>query len=59
MTDIAFVRSDIATAQPAPRNQSGVVAWLRKNLFASVRTPSSPSSRCCSCCGSSPRSTAS
>lgn len=36
MTDIAFVRSDIATAQPAPRNQSGVLAWLRKNLFSSI-----------------------
>jgi len=36
MTDIAFVRSDIATAQPAPRSQSGIVAWLRKNLFSSV-----------------------
>lgn len=36
MTDIAFVRSEIATAQPAPRRDSGLVAWLRKNLFASV-----------------------
>lgn len=36
MTDIAFVRSEIEKAQPAPRSQSGLVAWLRKNLFASV-----------------------
>jgi len=36
MTDLAFVRSEIATAQPAPRSQSGVVAWLHKNLFASL-----------------------
>lgn len=36
MTDIAFVRSEIAAAQPAPRRESGTVAWLRKNLFASV-----------------------
>ena len=36
MTDIAFVRSEIATAQPAPRSESGAVAWVRKNLFASL-----------------------
>ncbi|CAN7423086.1 amino acid ABC transporter permease [Devosia sp. Root413D1] len=36
MTDIAFVRSEIEKAQPAPRSQTGLVAWLRKNLFASV-----------------------
>lgn len=36
MTDIAFVRSEMASAQPAPRSQSGAVAWLRKNLFASL-----------------------
>ena len=36
MTDIAYVRSEIEKAQPAPRSQSGIVAWLRKNLFASV-----------------------
>lgn len=36
MTDIAFVRSEMATAQPAPRRVSGVVAWMQKNLFASV-----------------------
>ncbi len=36
MTDIAFVRSEIEKAQPAPRSQTGLVAWLRKNLFASL-----------------------
>lgn len=36
MTDIGFVRSDMAPAQPAPSSSSGVLAWVRKNLFASV-----------------------
>ena len=36
MTDIAFVRSEITLAQPAPRSQTGAVAWMRKNLFASA-----------------------
>ncbi|MDB5539975.1 MAG: amino acid transporter permease [Devosia sp.] len=36
MTDIAFVRSEMATAQPAPRRVSGMIAWLHKNLFASI-----------------------
>jgi general L-amino acid transport system permease protein len=35
MTDIAYVRSEIAGAEPAPRRESGVIAWVRKNLFAS------------------------
>jgi general L-amino acid transport system permease protein len=34
MTDIAFVREEMASAEPAPRNTTGVTAWLRKNLFA-------------------------
>ena len=34
MTDIAFVRSEIAEAKPAPARTSGIVAWLRQNLFA-------------------------
>jgi general L-amino acid transport system permease protein len=36
MTDVAFVRSELAPAQPAPVRTSGFVLWLRKNLFASV-----------------------
>jgi general L-amino acid transport system permease protein len=36
MTDFAFVRSDMTDAQPAPRSESGAIAWIRKNLFASV-----------------------
>ncbi len=36
MTDIAFVRSEISAAEPAPRREAGAWAWLRKNLFASV-----------------------
>ncbi|WP_395816220.1 amino acid ABC transporter permease [Devosia sp.] len=35
MTDFAFVRSEMTAAQPAPNRSSGLVAWLRKNLFAS------------------------
>lgn len=36
MSDIAFVRSEIAPSKPAPGRTSGVAAWLKKNLFASV-----------------------
>lgn len=36
MTDIAFVRTEMAPTQPAPGRTTGVVAWLHKNLFASV-----------------------
>jgi len=36
MTDIAFVRSEIAPAMPAPRRVTGMLAWLQKNLFSSV-----------------------
>jgi general L-amino acid transport system permease protein len=35
MTDIAFVRTDMEPARPAPMRTSGVVVWLQKNLFAS------------------------
>jgi len=38
MTDMTasrhFVRSEMLSEQPAPRRTSGVLAWLRKNLFA-------------------------
>ena len=34
MTDIGFVRSEIVPARPAPIRTSGIVAWARKNLFA-------------------------
>lgn len=37
MADIAFVRSTIAGAEPAPNRSTGTWAWMRKNLFA---TPS-------------------
>ncbi|RYG98971.1 MAG: amino acid ABC transporter permease, partial [Alphaproteobacteria bacterium] len=36
MTDIAFVRSEIAPSKPAPGRTSGVMAWLKQNLFASI-----------------------
>jgi general L-amino acid transport system permease protein len=35
-SDVAYVRSEIAPALPAPIRTSGVVLWLRKNLFASA-----------------------
>ena len=34
--DLTFVRVEMALAQKPPRSQAGVVAWLQKNLFASV-----------------------
>jgi general L-amino acid transport system permease protein len=34
MTDIGFVRSHLVEARPAPVRTSGLVAWTRKNLFA-------------------------
>ena len=34
MTDLAFVRSEMVAAEPAPRRTTGVVAWMQKNLFA-------------------------
>jgi general L-amino acid transport system permease protein len=36
MTDVAFVRAEILGSEPAPRRESGVWAWLRKNLFATL-----------------------
>jgi general L-amino acid transport system permease protein len=40
MTDMTasghFVRAEMLTEQPAPRRSSGLVAWMRKNLFATV-----------------------
>jgi general L-amino acid transport system permease protein len=36
MTDLAFVRSEIVPAKPAPIRTSGLVLWARRNLFASV-----------------------
>jgi len=35
MSDIAFVRSDMAPSKPAPGSTTGVAAWLKQNLFAS------------------------
>lgn len=34
MAGIAYVRSEMVAAEPAPRSNSGIIAWLRKNLFA-------------------------
>src|SRR5688500_13565544 len=34
MIDLAFVRTEMAPAEPAPPRTTGAVAWLRKNLFA-------------------------
>ncbi|MGN6487212.1 MAG: amino acid ABC transporter permease [Devosia sp.] len=36
MTDMAFVRSELAAARPAPIRTSGLTVWLRRNLFSSV-----------------------
>ncbi|MFD9896990.1 amino acid ABC transporter permease [Mesorhizobium sp. UC22_110] len=35
-TDLSWVRSEMAQAMPAPAGERGLVAWVRKNLFASV-----------------------
>jgi general L-amino acid transport system permease protein len=35
MADIAYVRSDMEPARPAPMRTSGAIAWAQKNLFAS------------------------
>ena len=34
MADVAFVRTEMAPAEPAPRRTTGAMAWLHKNLFA-------------------------
>jgi general L-amino acid transport system permease protein len=34
MSETAFVRTALVEPLPAPRSSSGIVAWLRKNLFA-------------------------
>ena len=36
MTDIHFVRDHIQPALPAPNRTSGVLLWLRTNLFSSI-----------------------
>ena len=35
-TGVVFVRREMAAAEPPPRTVVGPVAWLRRNLFASV-----------------------
>ncbi len=35
-TDLSFVRSEMVSAMPPPVNDSGVVGWMRRNLFSSV-----------------------
>jgi general L-amino acid transport system permease protein len=36
MSSQSFVRAEIAPAEPAPNRSGGPVAWIRRNLFASV-----------------------
>jgi general L-amino acid transport system permease protein len=35
-TDLAFVRQEVAAAEPPPRSVFGPLAWVQSNLFASV-----------------------
>ena len=35
-TDLAFVRQEVAEAEPPPRSVFGPLAWVQSNLFASV-----------------------
>lgn len=35
-TDIAYIRTEPVATLPPPSNQSGVLGWLRANLFSSV-----------------------
>ena len=35
-TDLNFVRAQMVAEAPAPRSAVGPIAWLRKNLFASI-----------------------
>ena len=34
--NLSFVRTEMAAAMPPPVNDTGVVGWMRKNLFSSV-----------------------
>jgi len=34
--NVSFVRSEMVGAMPPPVNDSGVIGWMRKNLFSSV-----------------------
>lgn len=36
MTDVSYVRTEMAESQPAPISSVGVVGWMRKNLFSSI-----------------------
>src|SRR4029077_17538708 len=35
-TNLTFVRQELAKAEPPPRSAFGPVAWVQRNLFASV-----------------------
>ena len=32
----AYVRTEMASSEPAPASTSGAVAWMRQNLFSSI-----------------------
>ncbi|MEM7290377.1 MAG: hypothetical protein AAF412_08445 [Pseudomonadota bacterium] len=34
--DLSFVRTEMAASMPPPVNDSGVVGWMRRNLFSSI-----------------------
>jgi general L-amino acid transport system permease protein len=35
-TDLAFVRQEVAAAEPPPRRVFGPLGWIQRNLFASI-----------------------
>ncbi len=36
VTDVSYVRTEMSPSEQPPRGERGLVAWLQKNLFASV-----------------------
>lgn len=35
-SDLSYVRTELATAEPPPRSESGLLGWIQKNLFSSI-----------------------
>jgi len=36
VSDLSYVRTELATAEPPPRGERGPFGWIQKNLFASI-----------------------